>query len=304
MLHRDAAEEFNACMDDVLARIADERTKIILQIMAASIGADHLNRLQRGASAASDGAALRKAFQPDRLVKQLAAVCRQIVALDLDRAEPLRILGVGWSTMTALFGARSLGHEVVIACHSHEINDWMLDLYRVPRFDPRASAELPEGPFDLIISSGSLTLGTKKGWAEFVRPLADKLHDKGRIFIALNRRPYPNKNYYPGAVIAILARLGARVSSKNLFVLLDKEMISELARERSVIEVADENLDADAVYVSEIEDGEARPISADIKQGSSERSAERPFSHLKIRVILLFGIILAIAFWLAIRTSR
>lgn len=229
MANRSAAEEFNTCMDAVLAHVPEGRLRIALQIVAASLGAGNLEDLEHELGKLPEQLALKKTFGFDRLARQIVAVGRQLIALDLDRTTPLRILGIGWPTITVLFAAKSLGHDAIVSCTAHGENDRLLRLYDVPRHEPLAPGDLPEGPFDLIISPGTLRLGTKRGWAGFAQSLAMKLSDDGRVFVTMSRRPYPKVAYHPDVAISNLARLGARVSSKDYFVLLDKALIDELA---------------------------------------------------------------------------
>jgi hypothetical protein len=103
----------------------------------------------------------------------------------------------------------------------------LLRLYQVPRYEPKSASDLPEGQFDLIVAFGGTSFGTKRGWADFVLPLADKLVEAGRVFVALAQKPIPKKDYYPQVVLSNLARLGARVSSKNGFVLIERDQIAK-----------------------------------------------------------------------------
>jgi len=231
-----AAAEFDACLEQVLAHTPDQRTQIILQMMAASVDADKLGQLQQHLAKLPDNSPEKNAISFQRIAEQFAGAVQQVVALDLDRTTPLKILGIGRATSTLLFCAKSMGHDGIMACGNHAVNNWLLRLYRLPRFEPKKPADLPEGQFDLIVSSGNLSLGTKRGWADFALPLAARLKDGGRIFVVLPKEANPKRNYYPDIVISKLAQIGTRVSSKGLFVLLDKNMIKKFEAEQPKVE--------------------------------------------------------------------
>ena len=115
--------------------------------------------------------------------------------------------------------------------HRSSSNDRVFFLYELPHFDRKGSGALPDGQFHMIIASGVTNLGTKDAWTNFLRPLAGKLTRDGRIFMTLLSEPDEARNYYPQAVMNNLAKMGARISSSNFFVLFDHAAIARFGIE-------------------------------------------------------------------------
>jgi hypothetical protein len=228
MVVNSASARFGSLVEDALARLTDERFQIALQIVVSSIDPRSLDRLQTHLDKFPDNSPKKNAVDIARIVGQLASVTPQIVALDLDRSTPLRILGIGRATTSVLFSAKCFGHSAVLAGRLNFVTNLLLELYEMSSEVSQAPSELPDGSFDMIISYGGPNLSTKHAWAAFTLPLASKLTENGRIFVALPKEANAKKNYYPDLVLAKLAHMGARVSSKNGFVLLDHAAIKRL----------------------------------------------------------------------------
>ncbi len=233
MENRFASAVFDACLETVLVRITDARSEIVLQMMAASVNPAKIDRLQRGLEATPDGQARAHEFSFDTIPEQLASVLPQIVGLDLDRSSPMRILGIGGEVSTVLYGAKTLGHDVTISCRRDFLSKRLIWLYELPYISPRSAGDLPEGPFDLAIVSGTTDLASKRGWGELVRQVGGRLTDDGRIFVVLQHEPDQTRDYYPELVLSKLARMGARVSSKHGFVLLTRTAIAKFEAQDS-----------------------------------------------------------------------
>lgn len=212
-------------MEGALARLADERFRIALQIVASSINLGRLDELQANLDKLPESSPKKNGIDVNRMTEQLVAVVPQIVALDLDRTTPARVLGIGRATAPVLFSAKCFGHSVSLVGRLNFVTNLLVTLYGIPSPDAKAPDELPDGQFDLMVSYGGPNLSTKQAWAAFALPLASKLTDNGRIFVALPKEPSARKNYYPDVVLGKLAQMGARVSSKNGFVLLDRAVI-------------------------------------------------------------------------------
>src|SRR5690349_1461980 len=126
---RSGSAEFHACMDAMLARVHDKRAQIVLEMAAATMNVGQLDQLQTILPKLPRGD--RKALELPRIVERLVGVVPQVIALDLDRSTPLRILGIGRSTINTLFCARSLGHEAVIALRANFVFNQLLRLFGV-----------------------------------------------------------------------------------------------------------------------------------------------------------------------------
>jgi hypothetical protein len=231
MVEPSASVKFDSCVEGALTRLASERFQIALQIVASSINPAKLDQLQADLDRLPDDSPKKNAVDVPRIVEQLASVAPQIVALDLDRTTPLRILGIGRTTAPVLFSAQCFGHAVTLAGRLNFVTALLLKLYGVPCAEAKPEGELPEGPFDVIIAYGSPNLSTKQAWAEFMLPLAGRLTEAGRIFVALAPEANARRNYHPDIVLSKLAKMGARVSSKNRFILLDHAMLKSFGVE-------------------------------------------------------------------------
>jgi hypothetical protein len=199
----------------------------------------------------------------DRVASELAAATRQIIALDLDRSTPRHVLGIGRNSVMVLFCAKTFGHEVLVACRQHLSNSRIPKVFHVPCFEQKTRSDLPEGPFDLIVCEGNPRLSTMQSWAGFVRPLAKALTDDGEIFVKLTREANPEMGYEPSTVLASLARLGMRTSSKNYFVLIGKQQFQEFRAEARRMQAA--------TALAELPENETR-IAADLPGGSEPAS--------------------------------
>ena len=132
---RSGSAQFHAYMDDALTRIRDRRAQIILQIATASLNERQLDQLHSILPRLPSGR--RKALELSRIAEGLVGVVPQVVALDLDRAAPLRMLGIGRSTITLLYCAKSLGHDTVIALRPNAVFTQLLRLFGVTGFAQR-----------------------------------------------------------------------------------------------------------------------------------------------------------------------
>jgi hypothetical protein len=228
MVEPSASAKFDACIEAALARLDDRRFQIALQIVASSLDPAKLDRLPADPEQAAADAAKRNGLDVARVAEQLAAVMPQIVALDLDRLTPLRILGIGRATVPVLYGARCFGHSVTLVGSLNIVTSRLVALYGMALPQAKAADELAEGGFDLIVTYGGPNLATRQAWAAFALPLAEKLCDGGRVFVALAKEPNARLGFYPDVVLGQLARIGARVSSRNGFVLLARDAIEKL----------------------------------------------------------------------------
>ena len=231
MVETSAAAKFDTCMEGALARLASARFQLALQMVASSISPAKLDQFQTDLDRFPDNSPKKNMVDVPRIVEQLAAVVPQVVALDLDRTTPLRILGIGRATVPVLFSAQCFGHSVTLTGRLNFVTALLLKLYGVPREESKAQGELPDGPFDVIICYGSPNLSTKQAWVAFVLPLAAKLAEGGRVFVTLSPEPNERRNYHPDIVLAKLAKMGARVSSRYRFALLDHAVIRKFSGE-------------------------------------------------------------------------
>ena len=136
MADRDAITEFQSSLEAVIGCATNERNKIILQIIAASLDADRLAQLQADLDKLPDNSPRRDIINFQRIAEQIAAVAPQIVALDLDRTTPLRILGLGRIAGPVLFSAQCFGHAVTAVARLNFVSDLMFRFYGVPCFHP------------------------------------------------------------------------------------------------------------------------------------------------------------------------
>jgi hypothetical protein len=319
---RSGSAQFYVCMDAILARIRDKRAQVILQIATASFGEGQLDRLQSILPKLPSDS--RKVLELPRIAERLVGVLPQVVALDLDRVPPLRVLGIGRSTISLLFCAKSLGHDAVIALRPNFVFNQLLKLFGVMGFEQERADHLPEGPFDLIVFYGREEFGSKRKWREFSLPLADKLTEGGQLFVALDMESNPRKNYYPKAVLAKLSEMGVRVSSKGGFALLNRGLIHKIGSEPVKVESAIDTETYDGIETDEADlvppglvesDGPATDVDFDEPvirpqetvppvvrprgaAGSSKRS--KPFWNPVVVVgggAILFGLLLATWAW-------
>lgn len=217
-----ASAKFDSGMEDALARLPDQRFQIVLQIVASSIDAGKLDRLFADLEKLPEGSAKRDAIDLAKVIDQLTAAAPQIVALDLDRSTPLRILGMGRATAPVLFAAKCFGHDVTMAGRPNFAVAQLVKLFDIPCAEAKTPDEFPDESFDLIITYGGPNLGAKPAWSALLLPLAGKLAEGGRIFVVLAKQVDARKKYYPDLVLNKLARVGARVSSRHGFVLFGR----------------------------------------------------------------------------------
>ena len=111
----------------------------------------------------------RSALGLQQIAEQWLAAAQQAVALDLDRAAPLRVVGIGGSTCATLFAATTLGHEAIAVCRGNFVSNAMLRLYQLPRHEPKAKADLPAGSFDLVVADGNLNSAPRRAGSSSLR---------------------------------------------------------------------------------------------------------------------------------------
>jgi hypothetical protein len=307
----DASGEFDACMSAVLASISDNRIRIALQMVATTIAPNDLTQLvQNRPQGETDEGSSRKATF-DRVARQLAAATRQIIALDLDRLTSQRVLGIGRNAVMTLFCAKAFGHDVLVSCRPHLSASRVPKLFHVPCFEQKNRSELPNGQFDLIVCEGNPKLSTMQSWAAFVRPLATALTEDGKIFVRLAREANANMGYEPGAVLASLARIGMRVSTRNCFTLIAKsqfgEFRAEARRNRDATVLAElpageTTIAADLPGEGEPSTGTVAPATRPARKPAAKpvSSPSRSTSYWKIAVVIVgAAVIFAAALFLA-----
>jgi hypothetical protein len=297
----DAVAEFEVAMETALANIPNGRIRIILQMAAASVRPDDIYEMFKNRPDLADRAANTPEFE--RVIRQMVVVARQMVALDLDRSTPQRILGIGRTAVVALFCAKALGHDVTAACRPHLSKIRALKLFQVPCFEQKKPTDLPEGPFDLVICDGNRTLATMGMWADFVLPLADRLSAEGNIFVKLAREGNQKTAYKPEAALAEFKRVGAKISSKNYFVLIRKSLISKLEAqpgsenfdELVQLDPDETRLAADLPADEPVQDkaaaAEAAPVAAE-HVGPGERASVRATALQRWRSYWKLGLVL------------
>jgi hypothetical protein len=294
----DAPGEFDACMAAVLASISDNRIRVALQMVATTIAPDDLAQLiqNRQQSETDEGSARKATF--DRVARQLASATRQVIALDLDRLTSQRVLGIGRNAVMTLFCAKAFGHEVLVSCRPHLSNSRVPKLFHVPCFEQKTRSDLPNGQFDLIVCEGNPKLSTMQSWAAFVRPLATALTEDGKVFVKLVREANADMGYEPGAVLASLARIGMRVSTRNCFALITKsqfgEFRAEARRSRETTVLAELPAGETTIAADLPDEGEpgtetvavaARPVRK--RAAAPVSSPSRSTSYWKIAVVIV-----------------
>lgn len=215
----------------------DERVLAVFNRAVERINRDEVRKLQAYVREESETLMPLPGFKYLDLPWYLLNKARWVVALDLDRRPPERILDLGVGAGHFPFLAKSFGHEVIGIDMANDLYARLLALYGVPRHVQMIipGTALPEcGSFDLVTAfqttfnrpvaraklGRTSTYWTVDEWNWFFGELARRSRFPARIFFELNHQPMPDTGEdHAETLMDLFERNGATVHRRQCIVL-------------------------------------------------------------------------------------
>jgi SAM-dependent methyltransferase len=213
-----------------------ERTLAVFKRAVDRIDRDGVRALQSYVREEADALIPLPGFKYLDLAWYLLNKSRWVVALDLDRRPPERILDLGAGAGHFPFLAQSYGHEVVGIDMANDLYTRLLALYGVNRLVQMIvpGTPLPEcGKFDLVTAfqttfnrpvarhkiGRTTTYWTVEEWNWFFGELSQRFRFPARIYFELNHQPVPDsKEDHAETLMDLFERNGAAVTRKQCVV--------------------------------------------------------------------------------------
>jgi hypothetical protein len=241
------AQALAAILQDFDTRIAEvrrgqsagDRTLAVFDLAVARIDRAKVSALQAYVRDQVDALMPLPGFKYLDLPWYLLNKARWVVALDLDRRPPERILDLGAGAGHFPFLAQSFGHEVVGWDMANDLYARLLDIYSVKRLVHMIvpGVALPEcGKFDLVTAfqttfnrpvarariGRTSTYWTVDEWNWFFGQLSERLNFPARIFFELNHQPMPDSTEdHCETLMDLFERNGATVGRRQCTVLFN-----------------------------------------------------------------------------------
>jgi hypothetical protein len=219
--------EFQARIEQSLARIKDERVRAVFGLAIASLDPAKLENAQKEFEALSKQGADKDAVRVADIPRRLEVASPLAVAWDLADSAPLKILGIGRGSTHLLCCAKALGHRATVAMTTNPAHDRLMALYGLDHFVQKRASDVPNSTFEIVVSANHTYASTDR-WAAFFRPLMPVMAPEGRLILTVLGKPVPERGFDPETVLSMFEQLGARVSRNEFSVTLNKQQMASL----------------------------------------------------------------------------